>query len=414
MNFKLRFLLVPLVSVPLLGLTPVPNNEVFIEGEYRGVFPNQQHSFDYRIVRRGHIGHVVLRSAGKDVQTLYIDTKADACLLSTADTTQAPKVLKPCSEAKTPLFTDTLFIWRTLDLSDFLTKLRMGGEKSARANGLGVEDKEPSNMPEGVTAKAAEIYNLHLQALRKAIGELKSVGAKKHLGETVQGTRWQGLATGGEVWATSDGIALELMMSSTQHEALPENRRGMLKQWRVKQFSRTVPSSWKPPHIKPELLEALQKPDTVKVKVVGEQFQWRYQYHDSCIEQVTPTATIVEQPNDKPQASNRYDYLPRPPGKPKDISLVVPVGRKIELQVTSTDVIHAWWVPEFGVKVDAVPGMENERFVTINKPGMYRGVCAELCGRNHGFHAIQVLVLPEKEYEQWFKEKEAACQSKQS
>jgi cytochrome c oxidase subunit 2 len=84
-----------------------------------------------------------------------------------------------------------------------------------------------------------------------------------------------------------------------------------------------------------------------------------------------------------------------------DKELVLPVGKKVRFLITSNDVIHAWWVPEIAVKKDAIPGYVNETWAKINTPGVYRGVCAELCGRDHGFMPIVVRALPEAEYKAW-------------
>ena len=84
-----------------------------------------------------------------------------------------------------------------------------------------------------------------------------------------------------------------------------------------------------------------------------------------------------------------------------DNELVIPVGKKVRFLITSNDVIHAWWVPDLAVKKDAVPGFINEAWTRVNEPGIYRGQCAELCGRHHGFMPVVVRAVPEAEYQQW-------------
>ena len=84
-----------------------------------------------------------------------------------------------------------------------------------------------------------------------------------------------------------------------------------------------------------------------------------------------------------------------------DKPLVVPINKKIRFLVTSNDVIHSWWVPELGVKRDAIPGFMHEAWARIEKPGTYRGQCAELCGINHGFMPIVVQAVSQNEFEQW-------------
>ena len=85
-----------------------------------------------------------------------------------------------------------------------------------------------------------------------------------------------------------------------------------------------------------------------------------------------------------------------------DNPLRIPTNRKVRLLITSEDVIHAWWVPDFGIKRDAVPGMINEMWTIVNEPGVYRGQCTELCGKDHGFMPVVVEVLPEEEYDAWY------------
>src|SRR5690606_29618737 len=90
-----------------------------------------------------------------------------------------------------------------------------------------------------------------------------------------------------------------------------------------------------------------------------------------------------------------------------DNELVVPVDTKIRFVITADDVIHSWWVPALGWKQDAVPGIVNEAWTEIREPGVYRGQCAELCGKDHGFMPIVVRALPIPEYEQWLQAEKA-------
>src|SRR4029077_16348547 len=96
-----------------------------------------------------------------------------------------------------------------------------------------------------------------------------------------------------------------------------------------------------------------------------------------------------------------------------DHPLVVPVGTKVRLLITAADVIHSWWVPAFGVKKDAIPGFVNEAWfkVDTDKPGLYRGQCAELCGRDHGFMPIVVDVRSKADFAAWLQEQSAQKQA---
>ena len=85
----------------------------------------------------------------------------------------------------------------------------------------------------------------------------------------------------------------------------------------------------------------------------------------------------------------------------RNLELVVPVDTAVVLNVTSTDVIHSWWVPALGWKQDAIPGIINEAWTDIKVPGTYRGQCAELCGKDHGFMPIVVKAVPRAEFRAW-------------
>ena len=84
-----------------------------------------------------------------------------------------------------------------------------------------------------------------------------------------------------------------------------------------------------------------------------------------------------------------------------DNELVLPTNRKVRILITSSDVIHSWWVPDLAVKKDAVPGFINQAWTEIKEPGIYRGQCAELCGRDHGFMPVVVRAIPPEEFDQW-------------
>ena len=84
-----------------------------------------------------------------------------------------------------------------------------------------------------------------------------------------------------------------------------------------------------------------------------------------------------------------------------DNPLVVPVGAKVRILLTSNDVLHAWWMPDFAIKKDAIPGIINETWFKADVPGTYRGKCAELCGKDHGYMPVVVEVLEEDAYASW-------------
>lgn len=140
----------------------------------------------------------------------------------------------------------------------------------------------------------------------------------------------------------------------------------------------------------------------VTIKVTGYQWKWHYEYLDS---EISFFSSLDADHNAARQVGSDIDvskfdhYL-----KEVDNELVLPVGKKIRFLHTASDVIHSWWVPDLAVKKDAIPGFINENWALIEEPGVYRGKCAELCGRDHGFMPIVVRAVPEEEYEQWVAE----------
>ena len=143
------------------------------------------------------------------------------------------------------------------------------------------------------------------------------------------------------------------------------------------------------------------------IKVTGFQWGWQYEYLDDGVaffSHLDHASNAARQLGSKIDPNTVDNYLLN-----VDYPLVVPVGTKVRLLITGADVIHSWWVPAFGVKKDAIPGFVNEAWfkVDADKPGLYRGQCAELCGRDHGFMPIVVDVRSKADYEAWVKAKAA-------
>jgi cytochrome c oxidase subunit II len=153
-------------------------------------------------------------------------------------------------------------------------------------------------------------------------------------------------------------------------------------------------------------IEDVTKTD-LSIKVTGFQWGWQYDYLDagvsffSHLDRKSNTARELASGIDPNTVDNYLLNVDKP--------LVVPVGSKVRLLITGADVIHSWWVPAFGVKKDAIPGFINEAWfkVDADKPGLYRGQCAELCGRDHGFMPIVVDVRSKEDFEAWLKAKAA-------
>lgn len=132
----------------------------------------------------------------------------------------------------------------------------------------------------------------------------------------------------------------------------------------------------------------------ITVKVVGHQWRWQYQYLDQGISFFSTLSTPYDQIQNKQKKGPWYLLE-------VDHPLVLPVNKKIRFLVTSNDVIHSWWVPELGIKRDAIPGFMYEAWAIIEKQGTYRGQCAELCGVNHGFMPIVVKAVSQEEFDSW-------------
>ncbi len=146
------------------------------------------------------------------------------------------------------------------------------------------------------------------------------------------------------------------------------------------------------------------------IKVTGHQWYWRYDYLDSGVSfysRIARDSDAARQRGSGIDPESVANYLLE-----VDKPLVIPTGVKIRLLLTANDVIHAWWVPDFGMKRDAIPGFINEMWISVDadKPGTYRGQCAELCGADHGFMPIVVVAKPRAEFDAWLgQQREAAA-----
>jgi cytochrome c oxidase subunit 2 len=155
------------------------------------------------------------------------------------------------------------------------------------------------------------------------------------------------------------------------------------------------------------------------VKITGYQWKWRYDYVDYMgkpVQKVGFMSRLDAQSDETRQLRSGLDpnavqvdgyntYL-----LDVDKPLVLPVGVKVRFVITAGDVIHSWWVPQFGWKMDAIPGIVNAAWVNIKEPGVYRGQCAELCGQDHGFMPIVVKALPRADFEKWLAERQQSGQ----
>lgn len=235
------------------------------------------------------------------------------------------------------------------------------------------------NMPRGVTTTSREVYDLHMMVLWLctiiAIGVYaamvvaivrfrKSAGAKP--AKFTHNTRAE------VIWTTIPALILVgLAIPSAETLILMEDARG----------------------------------SELTIKVTGYQWRWHYDYIDdgvrffSSLDQASNAARRLRSGIDPTTVDNYLLEVDNP--------VVVPVDTKVRLLITAADVLHAWWVPEFAIKKDAVPGYVNEAWFEATETGTYRGQCAELCGRDHAFMPVVVNVVTQEEYEAWLEERRA-------
>jgi len=145
----------------------------------------------------------------------------------------------------------------------------------------------------------------------------------------------------------------------------------------------------------------------ITIKVTGSQWKWKYDYLN---EGISFFSTIDQ---------GAYNASHKGEGNPKDFEhylldvdnpVIVPVKTKIRILTTAADVIHSWWVPALGWKRDAIPGFINDNWTYIEEPGTYRGQCAELCGKDHGFMPIVINAVSKAEYDAWVEEQKASAE----
>ena len=148
------------------------------------------------------------------------------------------------------------------------------------------------------------------------------------------------------------------------------------------------------------------------IKITGYQWKWRYDYLDEgfgFLSTLSSDSNIARQKGSGIDVNTVDNYLLN-----VDKPLVIPANTNIRFLLTSDDVIHSWWVQEFGWKRDAIPGFINEAWTHIKEPGTYRGQCAELCGKDHGYMPIVVEVLSKNDYQNWLAEQNGEAGTTQS
>jgi len=142
----------------------------------------------------------------------------------------------------------------------------------------------------------------------------------------------------------------------------------------------------------------------INIMVTGYQWKWQYKYLEDGVSFFSNLATNQEEiDNALPKGEFYLSEVDEP--------LVIPINKRIRFLITGNDVIHSWWVPDFAVKQDAVPGFINTAWTNVPKPGIYRGACTELCGLKHAFMPVVVRAVEQEEYEAWIVEKIALAEA---
>lgn len=246
-----------------------------------------------------------------------------------------------------------------------LCVLIMGNTVSAFS---GDEDRSTVNMTGGVTPVSNEIFDLHMEMFWWCVA----------IGVVVFGVMFYSMI----VHRKSNGAKAANFHDSTALEIV----------WTVIPFLiliiMAVPATKTLINIY-DVSEA-----EVDIQITGYQWYWGYEYLDQDVSFFSRLSTPQEEIRNL--ANKNPNYLLE-----VDEPLVIPTNKKVRFLVTANDVIHSWWVPDLAVKRDAIPGYNREAWAKVEKPGIYRGVCAELCGKDHGFMPIVVKAVPEAEYSTW-------------
>ncbi len=260
-------------------------------------------------------------------------------------------------------------------MTSLFTKLRSAallGSALACLPGIAVAEWG-LNLPRGVTPFSNEIYDLHMLILWICVvigivvfGAIFYSIFKFRKSQGAVAAQWHESTTVEVVWTILPLIVLVSM-------AVPATKALIM-------------------------MEDVSQAD-MTIKVTGYQWKWHYEYID---DGVSFYSTLTQDSNEARTLRSGIDpatvenYL-----LDVDNYVVVPVNKKIRFLTTAGDVIHAWWVPALGWKRDAVPGFINESWATIESEGVYRGQCAELCGKDHGFMPVVVKAVSQAEYEAW-------------
>lgn len=237
----------------------------------------------------------------------------------------------------------------------------------------GLAGADEINMPKGVTATSHAVYDLHMLIFWICVA----------IGVVVFGAIFWSVvhhrkAAGHEPASFHESTRLEIL-------------------WTLVPVLILIGMAWPATQTLIDIYDTGGEDMTVEVR--GYQWRWQYKYLDGDLNTRFGFFSNLATPRD--QIENRSvkgeHYLLE-----VDKPLVIPAHRKVRFLITAEDVIHSWWVPDFGLKRDAIPGMLNEMSAQVEEPGTYRGQCTELCGKDHGFMPVVVKVLPQDEFDTWY------------
>ena len=233
------------------------------------------------------------------------------------------------------------------------------------------------NMPRGVTAVGQQVYDLHMIIL----------GICVVIGVVVFGVMFYSII----YHRKSRGVTPATFHESTKVEIA----------WTVVPFfiliGMAVPAT-------STLLNIYDNEDAdMDILVTGYQWKWKYEYLSEDGENVSYFSNLRTPRGEIYNAEDKGEHYLLEVDEP----VVLPADTKVRFLITANDVIHSWWVPELAVKRDAIPGFINEAWTRTSVEGIYRGQCAELCGKDHGFMPIVVNVVSKEEYAEWLSAKQA-------
>ena len=234
-----------------------------------------------------------------------------------------------------------------------------------------------TNMPQGVTATSHEIYDLHMLIFMICVW----------IGVVVFGIMFYSMI----MHRKSAGAVPSKFHESTLVELA----------WTI------IPSIILVAMAVPATSTLIKIYDTsdadIDIKVVGYQWKWQYEYLGEEVSFFSNLTTPQDEIYGRVPKGEHYLLE-------VDEPVVIPINKKVRFLITANDVIHAWWVPALAVKRDAIPGYINDVWTIVDEPGIYRGQCAELCGKAHGFMPIVVHAMEELDYQQWLDAKKVEAE----